>query len=323
MSETAATGIPVLFNSLPILVEDFDFPTYLSDPAPEPSITSSLVRDLLRTAPRKVWQNCSRLNPDYVAAKKDIFDLGSAAHALFVGEGAEIVVVNENDWRKKVAQEAKAAAYAAGKTPIKRDDMRRVEAMAEAAKKQFAQHRELKGIQAEEPYREASIFWTEAGVTCRCRPDLFHRDVGAESSPAVIHYKTTGTNLNPYTLSKYAASLGWELIAAHYAAGVKALTGEQPRQFFAVQETTPPYLVLVAQLDDAFMDLGRLRRQRALAIWEWCLHENRWPGWPDGTVVLEAPPWHENVAIQQRDAEQDAIDAGGDLLLHADDFGAP
>ena len=317
MSETAA-ATSFLFDSFPILVEGMDFPTYLGDPAPEPSITSSLVRDLLRTAPRKVWQNCARLNPDYEAAKKDIFDLGSAAHALFVGEGAEIVVVNENDWRKKAAQEAKAAAYAAGKTPIKKNDMRRVETMAEAAKKQFWQHKELRCFEVGDPLREASIFWREAGVTCRCRPDLYID--GTFISPAIIHYKTTGANLNPYTLSKYAASLGWELIAAHYAAGVKALTGEDPLQFFAVQETTPPYLCLVAQLDDAFLDLGRQRRQRALNIWAWCLRENKWPGWPDGTVVLEAPPWHENMAIQQRDAEQDAIDAGDDLLLQADDW---
>ena len=30
------------------------------------------------------------------------------------------------DWRTKVAKEEKAAAYAAGKTPIKKNDMRRV-----------------------------------------------------------------------------------------------------------------------------------------------------------------------------------------------------
>ena len=314
MSETAA-ATSFLLDSFPILVEGIDFPTYLGDPAPEPSLTSSLVRDLLRTAPRKVWRNCARLNPDYEAAKKDIFDLGSAAHALFIGEGAEIVVVDATDWRTKVAKDAKAAAYAAGKTPIKKNDMRRVEAMAEAAKQQFGQHEELRDFQVVEPCREASIFWREAGVTCRCRPDLY-----LDGPPIIIHHKTTGVNLNPYTLSKYAASLGWELIAAHYAAGVQALTGEDPQQFFAVQETTPPYLALVAQLDAAFLDLGRQRRQRALAIWEWCLSENKWPGWPDGTVVLEAPPWHENMAIQQRDAEQDAIDAGDDLLLQADDW---
>ena len=312
MSET----VPVLFDSLPILVEDFDFPTYLGDPAPEPSLTSSLVRELLQTAPRKVWERCSRLNPDYKAENKGIFDLGSAAHAEYVGEGAEIVIVDAADWRTKVAKETRAAAYAAGKTPIKIADWRRVKAMAEAAKKQFGEHQELRGIQLGNELREASIFWSEAGVICRCRPDLY---LGGRT-PAVIHYKTTGINLNPYTLSKYAASLGWELIAAHYAAGVKALTGNEPYQYFAVQETSPPYLCLVAELDHAFFELGQQRRKRALAIWEWCLRENKWPAWPTGTVVLEAPAWHENDQIKQRDDEQDAIDAGSDLLLQADDW---
>ena len=301
------------------LLRDFDFPTYLGDPAPEPSVTSSLVRELLQTAPRKVWERCSRLNPDYKAENKGIFDLGSAAHAEFVGEGAEIVIVDAADWRTKVAKETRAAAYAAGKTPIKIADWRRVKAMAEAAKKQFSQHRQLRDIltvRAVETYREASIFWHEAGATCRCRPDLY---VGG-ALPAIIHYKTTGINLNPYTLSKYAASLGWELIAAHYAAGVRALTGKTPCQYFAVQETVPPYLCLVAELDQAFLELGQQRRKRALFTWEWCLRENKWPAWPNGTVVLEAPAWHENDQIKQRDDEQDAIDAGSDLLLQADDW---
>ena len=278
------------FDSLPILVEGMDFPSYLKDPAPSPSLTSSLVRDLLQTAPRKVWENCARLNHHYRAQHKGIFDLGSAAHAQFVGEGAEIVVVDAADWRTKAAKEARAAAYAAGKTPIKIADMERVDAMTEAAQRQFGQHQELRDILVERIRREASIFWHEGGVTCRCRPDLY-----LDGPPTIIHYKTTGTNLNPYTLSKYAASLGWELIAAHYAAGVKGLTGVEPCQYFAVQETSPPYLCLVAELDQAFLELGQQRRKRALDIWKWCLKENKWPGWPNGTTVLEAPPWHRKL----------------------------
>ena len=154
MSETT-------FDSLPILVEGMDFPSYLKDPAPSPSLTSSLVRELLQTAPRKVWENCARLNPDYKAEHKGVFDLGSAAHAEFVGEGAEIVIVDAADWRTKVAKETRAAAYAAGKTPIKIADWRRVKAMAEAAKKQFGQHRVLRGSQSGNALREASIFWRE------------------------------------------------------------------------------------------------------------------------------------------------------------------
>ena len=131
MTETATIQIPSL-------VEGMSFRAYLADPAPTPSLTSSLVRELLQTAPRRVWENCSRLNPDYEAKEKGIFDLGSAAHALFIGHGAEIAVINEDSWRTKVAKEAKAAAYAAGKTPIKIADMQRVEAMAAAAKQQFS-----------------------------------------------------------------------------------------------------------------------------------------------------------------------------------------
>ena len=305
---------------IPSLVEGMSFKTYLADPAPEPSLTSSLVRELLQTAPRRVWENCSRLNPDYQAKQKDTFDLGSAAHELFIGAGAGIVVINEDSYRTKAAKEAKAAAYAAGKTPILRANIARVEAMDDAAKKQFSRSTAI-GPLIDRAIGEASIFWREAGVLCRCRPD-FYSAGPSDPQPVIIHYKTTGITITPYTLSKYAASLGWEMIAAHYAAGVKALTGEEPKQFFAVQENVPPYLCLVAEMDKQFLELGQQRRARALDVWAWCLREKKWPLWPSGTVVMSAPMWHENAAIEQRDNEQDAIDAGGDLLLKADDWKA-
>ena len=188
---------------IPSLVEDMSFKTYLADPAPEPSLTSSLVRELLQTAPRRVWENCSRLNPDYEAKQKGTFDLGSAAHELFIGAGAGIVVINEDSWRTKVAKEAKAAAYAAGKTPILIANMSRVEAMAAAATKQF--NRTLAVSQFS--MREVSIFWNEAGVLCRCRPD-FYSAGPSDPRPVIVHYKTTGITITPYTLSKYAAIFG-------------------------------------------------------------------------------------------------------------------
>ena len=311
MSEPATIKIPSL-------VEGMSFRTYLADPAPSPSLTSSLVRELLQTAPRRAWQNCSRLNPDYEAEEKGTFDLGTAAHALFVGGGDEIAVVNEKDWRTKAAKEAKAAAYAAGKTPIKIADMHRVEAMAIAATKQFNRSGVVSPLVASS-LREASIFWNEAGVLCRCRPDFYSTE--SAPPPVIVHYKTTGITINPFSLSKYAASLGWEMIAAHYAAGVKALTGEEPRQFFAVQENTPPYLCLVAEMDQRFLQLGQIRRDRALDIWAWCLRKNEWPTWPARTVVMAAPPWHETEAEAKCETEQAAIDDdGGDLLLQADDW---
>ena len=100
MSETAA-ATSFLSDSFPILVEGMDFPTYLGDPAPLPSITSSLVRDLLRTAPRKVWQNCARLNPDYEPERKGSSTSAVRPMSCYVGQGAGIVVVRRERLAEK------------------------------------------------------------------------------------------------------------------------------------------------------------------------------------------------------------------------------
>ena len=136
MSETTVeTGIPVLFDSLPILVEDFDFPTYLGDPAPEPSLTSSLVRELLQTAPRKVRENCARLNPDYKAKQEGYLrprkrgPCGVHRRRRRDRRGGRGRI-----GAPSLLKEKRAAAYAAGMTPIKIADMHRVKDMEEAAK---------------------------------------------------------------------------------------------------------------------------------------------------------------------------------------------
>lgn len=309
---------------LPALIpaEEMDFPAYLGDPMPEPSLTSSLVKDLLSTAPRKVWQNTKRLNKDAQDARKTEFDLGTAAHAMFTGSGEPIVVIDAADFRSKAAKEQREQAYALGKTPILKKDMARVDAMATAALEQFGENPDIgkffNSPMGAETLREATIMWSEAGAMHRCRPDFYHLEENV-----VIHYKTTGVSISPNELSKYAANMGWYLTAAHYAAGAKMLTGNAPKQYFAVQETTAPHLCIVAELDATFMANAEMRRARAITIWAKCLRENNWPGFPNRTVKLECPEWLERNLIADKDAEQDAINNGTDLLEMARAWSAP
>ena len=148
--------------------------------------------------------------------------------------------------------------------------MNRVENMANAAVDQLMQQPDIGW--AFDPDRavknEASLFWRETGIACRARPDIFA--IGADG---IIHYKTTGMTLNGGMLSRFAAGQGWDVIAAHYGAGVKALTGREPEQYFAIQETAPPHLALVCQLDDAFVGNGAMQRGRAMRTWARCLRE--------------------------------------------------
>jgi hypothetical protein len=302
---------------LPILIEQMPFDVYLDDPAPEPSLTSSLVRRLLETAPRKVWRETRRLNPNAETATSSIFDLGTAAHALFTGEGNKIAEIPFNDYRTKDAQAARDAAYAAGKTPVLSKDIARVDAMACEALDQFSKNEDI-GPLLPTSAREASIFWNEAGVMHRARPDFYHGP-----SNTIIHYKTTGVEIRPATLAKYAASSGWDMIAAHYDAAGFALTGSAPRQFFAVQETSPPHLCLVAELDEVFIGEARARRKRAIEIWARCLRTNTWPGNIGKTIMLECPEWHERNLIADKDAEQAAKANGADMMDLAIDWQAP
>ena len=288
--------------SEPRLIDDMSFADYLGDPAPEPSVTAGILRELLTGTPRHVFERTPRLNKHAAPENKALFDLGSAVHALFVGHGAALAVIKADSWRTNAAKAERAAAYDAGHTPILEKDYARVEAMADAAEAQFGQHAEIGPLLAAMD-REATIIWNEVGVTNRCRPDFL---LSLEpTTPTIVHYKTTGTRLNPAVLPRYAAGAGWDLTAAHYAAGVLALTGHEPRQFFAVQENTPPYLGQVIELDPIFVACGDMCRELALGIWAKCLRENAWPGYPSGTLRLECPPWHESMMTDWKDAALD------------------
>ena len=291
----------------PRLIEDMSFADYLGDPAPEPSVTAGILRELLNGTPRHVWERTPRLNAHAVRESKAAFDLGSAAHAQFVGHGAALDVIQADNWRTNAAKDQRAASYQAGHTPILEKEFARVEAMAAAATEQFGQHAEISPV-LRDMKREATIIWNEVGVTNRCRPDLLGSR-HPSGTPVIVHYKTTATRLSTAALPRYAAGAGWDLTAAHYAAGVKALTGHEPRQYFAVQENTAPYLGLVLELDPIFVACGTMNREIALGIWAKCLRDNAWPGYPSGTLRLECPPWHESMMTDWKDAAIEHGDA--------------
>ena len=295
----------------PQIIQNLSFDDYLRDPAPEPSVTSDILKKLVNGAPRTVWQHTIRVNPQAVSAQKTIFDLGSAAHALFVGKGNALAVINEDSYRTNAAKAMRDKAYAAGHTPLLAKDFEAVEEMAEAAELQFSQNSDIRKVFPPAD-REATILWQEFGVLNRCRPDFYVPNSPTRVAPVIIHYKT-GASISAATLGRYAASLGWEITAAHYRAGVVALTGEVPRQFFAVQENKPPYLAMVLELDDIFVASGAMVRELAMGIWATCLHSGDWPGHPVQTVKLTCPAWHEQLLVNWKD---DALESAGAKRYH-------
>ena len=275
--------------NLPTLIEDLPFADYLADPAAEPSITSSVVRLLLVTAPAKVRLEIPRLCPDALDRHQRKFDLGTAAHALFIGGGEPLVIIEADSYRTKAAKAERDAAYAAGHTPILADELPRVQAMAAVAHEAFSENEDVCPAMMQ-GLSEATVVWREAGITARCRPDIYLPD---DREPVIVHYKTTAIDVgDDRAVQRLAVNMRWDIIHAHYEAGIAALSGLPPAQFFAIQEVEPPYLCAVRELDAALQAKGEQDRRGALRTWASCIRNDDWPAHGISTRIIECPPWH-------------------------------
>src|SRR4051812_22987943 len=90
----------------------------LGDGGP-PTLSASIANILINASPAHARSQHPRLNPDWQREEEEKFDIGTVAHALLLQgkrEADEIVeVVLADDWRTKIAKEARAEARAAGR----------------------------------------------------------------------------------------------------------------------------------------------------------------------------------------------------------------
>jgi len=259
---------------------------YLADPTPTPSLNSTLARILLAESPQHCWYASPRLNPDYVREEKTQFDIGTAAHALILeGDESGFELVEAADYRTKAAQAVRDSARANGRTPLLPYQLIEVRAMAEAVKLQLSEYE--RPIPFTDGLPEQTIVWRdEGGVWCRGRLDWLHAD-----RRTVDDLKSVGGSANPEQWSRTLFSSGFDVQAALYLRGIKALFNVEAEFRFVLCETTPPYAVSVVGLAPEALDLADRKVKRAIALWQECLETNAWPGFPRRTVYADPPPW--------------------------------
>lgn len=262
MSETFAGVVP-----------DLDEQTYHAHPA----LSVSGAKKLLPPSCPAIFRY-EQLNPP---EPKAVFDIGSAAHALVLGVGAELATIDADDWRSKAAQAARDEARTAGKIPLLRKDSDAVHAMAEAL-----QGHPLAASLLRDGTPELSLFWSDpdTGTDLRGRVDYFTGDT-------IVDYKSCAS-AEPSTFAKAVANYGYHMQAAFYTDGVKAVgLHDQPRFLFVCQEKTAPYLVTVIELDTLAIHRGRERNRLAIDTYVGCVMFDEWPGYTDDVTVVGLPGW--------------------------------
>jgi hypothetical protein len=259
---------------------------YFADPCPTPSLSQSVAHTIVKESPLHGWLQHPRLGA-HREESTDALDEGTILHKLILGKGAAIAKIEFDDFRTKLAREARDEAIANGQVPIIAHKHDAILAAAEKLRGNCAAlGYEFKGES------EVAIEWWARGtnrpIICRSRIDHLFLDQGI-----AFDVKKT-RNANPNYLRRNFVELGYDIQYAAYTRAIAALKPELEGRtdlIFLFMEMSPPYSVVPARPDGALREIGASRWSRAVHLWEQCFDRRQWPGYCDSLVTLEATPW--------------------------------
>lgn len=262
----------------------------------DPALSSSGVKLLTKpSCPAKF-----RYAMDHPEGRKptEAMDRGQAYHTLVFGAGPEIVICDYDSWRSAAARDERDEARAAGNVPLLRDDYLEVRDMVqvllayefEAGDKMHPVFPDLIG----EGHAEVSFWWTDLyGVECRGRVDWLPLRKGQR---LIVPDLKSARSSEPTEFGRAAMDLHYAQQADWYLRGLRAIgeADEHSAFVFIAQETTPPYVPQVIQLNAESMRAGEVLNDLALETYARCIKTNTWPGYEPGIALASLPGWFLN-----------------------------
>jgi hypothetical protein len=261
---------------------------YHSDPAPEPSLSATLAKLLIKRSPKHAWHASPRLNPEWEAVNKKTFDIGRAAHRAVLGFGDEYVQIPEAVLAKNGAASTTAAkdfiadTRKRGQTPLQAAEVEQIESMRDIAAARLLEH----GITLDPDRSELCAIAQVEGVWCRTMFD----NVDADIRGPIYDFKTI-EDASPDACMRAILNYGYDIQQEHYRAVWWAATGEIRPFVFIFQEKPKPHEVTLIRLSGSFEAMAKRRAARARKIWSDCITANNWPGYPIGMHEVDAPAW--------------------------------
>lgn len=260
------------------VIDGLDEDGYHADPT---SVSASGMKDMLRSPAHFLY---SRTHPKTT----DALSLGTVAHTLILGTGAEYVAIEGNRNRNDVKAQIEEAE-AEGKVVLKPDQLAAAERMADAV----LTHPQASRILTSPGRSEVSMFWRDPDhdVIRRCRWDRLGDDaIGVDLK--------TSRSSDPAALPKHIVEYGYDLSAAWYLAVTAGLGVDIAAYALVFVESTEPHPVVVAELSGDFLDRGAALAEKALATYRRCLDTGTWPGYADDTFLTVHPPRWADTAEQ-------------------------
>lgn len=267
---------------------------YLSDPCPEPSLSTQTVKALFDRTPMHAHAEHVRFGgADDETDGTRAMDEGSAAHALALG-GALVEFVGEvtrktgkdagvpflaTDWKTDAAKEAAQAIRDRGGIPLLEKQRGPIEAVANEIKRRIATlgegESEVTGI--------AKI----NGVWIRTRADWLSFDRRKDAEVKTCDNADAATFVNRCIYPN-----GYDIQAELRLMVHKEITGDEPEFVWLPVERPHPYASgqWITPSDD-MREMARKKIHRAIELWKRCLDSGKFPGYSETIVWAFPPTW--------------------------------
>lgn len=238
-----------------------------------------------------------RLNPNFEREDDKKFDLGTVAHRLILGKGADYVAAPFADWRKKAAQMFREQAIGTGATPILEEQLASARAMATEVYKRL----DDVGVRLQDAAPEVVFIWREGDAWMRSMLDAFDRKSGI-----IYDVKTTEGGLSDGAIQRQIVNLGYDTSAGFYMRGVSAVFPElagRLRFRWIFVEAREPHEVRVIEADPMTLAIGERKADFAIRKWQHCMATGDWPGYPPRIDTVEYAPWAEAAWLNKEIAD--------------------
>lgn len=262
-----------------------------------PGLSSSIATTVVSRSPLHGWSQHGAYGARSRTPTK-YMDRGSIVHALVLGKGKDIAVLDFDSYKTNAAKAARDEARALNRTPILSEDYGEALMLSVVIKSKL----EARGLILN-GQSEVAIEWTEDSdygpVPCRGMLDHVFLDTGR-----IVDLKVV-TNAAPSKVERSSEDYGYAIQACAYQRALRALDPSlagRTEFIFAFCEPEEPFAINLSRPCGAFEHIGERRWLRAVNAWGKCIRDNHWPAYGDDINFVSPPQW-----ALARDAQEDEL----------------
>lgn len=279
----------------PARILDCTAEEYHKDPCDKPSLSASTAKVMVSKSPLHAWTGHPKYgqqatDDEALEAEEDDTEAksnGTLVHRLLLGKGADLVVIDADNFRTKAAREERDEAKAAGKLPVIARRFEELQSIVTILRAKCADlGYEFNGES------EVPVEWYERGVNgpvlCRSMIDHLYVDEGVSYDVKTIR------NASPDYIARTFVENGYHIQDHAYTRAHESLRPKLKGRIdltFLFMEIEPPYAVVPVVPDGAIQEIGKQHWLRAVQLWEHCLANNEWPSYCSQRLTIEAPNW--------------------------------